>query len=108
MMSLDSIVIEIIILNIFNTVQLSFVFFFFPHERDLNVFYSIFFRPMQASSVLPPSRMPDELFTLWDRHNSTFPNRLLLLELLSVAGQYFTSIYVSKGSCKSQLYFMIC
>lgn len=36
-MSLDSIVIEIIILNIFNTVQLSFAFFFFPHERDLNV-----------------------------------------------------------------------
>lgn len=36
-MSVDSIVIEIIILNIFNTVQLSLGFFFFPHERVLNI-----------------------------------------------------------------------
>lgn len=60
------------------------------------------------ASIFLSSLQPKSLhFALWDRQTSTFPNRFLLPELLSTAGQYFTSIYVPKDSCKSRLCFRL-
>lgn len=66
-MSLDSIVIEIIemvILNIFHTVQLTFAFFFFSHERALNVSTASFSGQCKQSSIFLPSQKPKEHFAL--------------------------------------------
>lgn len=52
MMSPDSIIVEIIILSIFNTVQLSFAFFPFPHGRDRNV-STAFFLANPSTFYLP-------------------------------------------------------
>lgn len=106
-MSLDSIVIEMVILYIVNALQLPFAFFSFSREKDLDVSMASFLGRCKHFPIFPPAQKPKQHFALWDRQTSAFPIRFLLPELLSIAGQYFTSIYVPKDFCKSQLCFTL-